>query len=93
MDADEKTVVSVTIMAREYRVQCGADEVEALQAAAFYLHERMQEVQSAVGEGASRDRLVTMAALNVINDYLADGDEQVARLSQMREKIEKALPK
>ncbi len=94
MTAGERTSVSVTIMKREYRVQCGPDEVEALYAAARYLDGRLREVQSAVGEAVGQDRLaiMAMAALNIVNDYLTASDGQAARLRQLTEKISAAPP-
>lgn len=92
MAADPRTSVSVTIMKREYRVQCAADEVQALQAAARHLDERMRQFQTAVGEGTSQDRLAIMVALNIVNDHLAGIEAQAVRLDRLTEKVSAALP-
>ena len=92
MAADPRTSVNVTIMEREYRVQCAPDELDALQAAARYLDERMRQYQTAVGEGVGQDRLAIMVALNIVNDHLAGLEAQAARLGRLIHSVSAALP-
>ena len=93
--SDSKTV-NVSILDKDYQVNCAADEVAALQKSALYLDQKMREMKdnsSVVG----LDRLAVMAALNIANDLLAQSDEanklaaQQHGIESLSDKVESAL--
>ncbi len=93
MPKTQSTAVDVGILGRTYRVKCAADEVGALQAAARRVDRAMREVQSA-GGALSVDRIAVMAALNIANGHLAEGDgEEDAgpQLQRLTAKLDGAL--
>ena len=93
MPEHQSTAVEVAILGRTYRVKCGADEVDALHAAAHRVDRAMREVQSA-GGARSLDRIAVMAALNIVNDHLAEGggaEYAEPHLQRLTAKLDAAL--
>lgn len=79
MDTAERQVqLDVTILGREFRIACGADEREALLRAVAYLDSRMREIRDA-GKVAGMDRIAVMAALNIANDLLRERNQAAGR--------------
>lgn len=65
--SEDREVLTVRILDKEYRISCLHDERESLIAAAGELNERMQEMRgNARMLGA--ERMAVMAALNVIHE-------------------------
>lgn len=91
--------VTVTILDREYQVNCKPDEVAALRQSAGYLDEKMREIKSASGV-LGLDRIAVMAALNIANDFLAESRKtedviscQAGEISSLTRKLDHALGK
>ncbi len=89
--------VSVTILDKEYRVACTADEEESLLASARYLDERMREIRNS-GKVIGADRVAVMAALNMAHELLdrrqqqgEQADSVGKRLRGLKDKVEIAL--
>lgn len=61
--------LDVTIMGREFRVACPADEQAALMQAVEFLDGRMREIRDA-GKIIGIDRIAIMAALNIAHEFL-----------------------
>lgn len=61
--------LDVTIMGREFRVACPAEEQEALMQAVEFLDGRMREIRDA-GKIIGIDRIAIMAALNIAHEFL-----------------------
>ena len=66
---DRATQIDVTILGREYRVACAADEREELLRAVAYVDSRMREIRDA-SKVSGIDRIAVMAALNIANELL-----------------------
>lgn len=94
--ADVETV-TVSILDKQYRVNCRPDEVSALKQSATYLDQKMRDVKT----GASvlgLDRIAVMAALNIANDYLGQNKKstsvikhQATRIQNLTTKLDQAL--
>lgn len=61
--------LDVTIMGREFRVACPAEEQDALMHAVEFLDGRMREIRDA-GKIIGIDRIAIMAALNIAHEFL-----------------------
>lgn len=89
--------VTVRILDKEYLVACPPGERDALNEAARYLHERMQEIRDS-GKVIGSDRIAVMAALNIAHEMidnqnqLHDYDRSIRdRIEALQHKIEAAL--
>lgn len=65
----EQIPCTVTIMDKEYRVSCSADEEQSLIESARYLDEKMKSLKSEIGV-VGADRLAVIAALNITHEML-----------------------
>lgn len=65
--SDERSVLTVRILDKEYRISCLTDEREGLLASARELNERMQEMRRNT-KVIGAERMAVMAALNVIHE-------------------------
>ena len=75
---DRATQIDVTILGREYRVACAADEREELLRAVAYVDSRMREIRDA-SKVSGIDRIAVMAALNIANELLRERKEPSVR--------------
>lgn len=89
--------VSVTILEKEYRVGCPAEERNALVASAALLDTRMREIREA-GRVVGADRIAVMAALNLTHELLQNRDQKdnlshslTQRIRTLQDRIEQAL--
>ena len=65
--SDDRDVLTVRILDKDYTISCLPDERESLVAAARELNERMQEMRSNA-KVLGTERMAVMAALNVIHE-------------------------
>ena len=70
---DAKTV-KVSIMDKEYQVNCDVNEVKALKRSAMFLDQKMREMRDNTNV-FGLDRLAIMAALNLTNELLTQSDK------------------
>ncbi|MFK7731364.1 MAG: cell division protein ZapA [Pseudomonadales bacterium] len=89
--------VSVTILDKEFQVNCPAEEQAALQDSAQHLDQRMRTMRDG-GKIVGLDRLAVMAALNTTYELLQSQAKEVQvtegssdKLSRLSNKIEDAL--
>ena len=66
----EPQIVTVSIMDKDYQINCAPAEVAALRQSAQYLDDKMREIKS-TSSVFGLDRLAVMAALNIANDLLS----------------------
>ena len=71
--SDSETV-TVSILEKNYQVNCAPDEVAALHQSARLLDEKMREIKDA-SSVLGLDRIAVMAALNIANDLLTREQE------------------
>ena len=96
MNEQNRRVV-VTILGREYRVNCPPSEQDALIRSAHYLDKSMREIKDR-GNIHGSDKIAIMAALNITHDLLSksklmtnsqtDAERQIKAIEH---KIEQAL--
>ena len=65
--SDDRDVLTVRILDKEYTISCLPDERESLVAAAGELNERIQEMRGGA-KVLGTERMAVMAALNVIHE-------------------------
>ena len=66
----EPQTVTVSILDKDYQINCAPDEVAALRQSAQYLDDKMREIKSS-SNVFGLDRIAVMAALNIANDLLS----------------------
>ena len=82
--SDDREVLSVRILDKEYRISCLPEERDSLLAAARELSERMQEMRgNARMLGA--ERMAVMTALNLIHEREQSKSRQRGALDSARE--------
>ncbi|PCJ49343.1 MAG: cell division protein ZapA [Gammaproteobacteria bacterium] len=93
----ETSTLTVSIMDREFRVNCPESEQQHLRDSAASLDERMREIRE-TGRVIGVDRIAIMAALNLASELLStEGtSDEVAdtinqSISRMQSKIEQSL--
>ena len=88
--------VSVSILDKEYQVNCQEHEVAALRKSAAHLDARMREMKEQ-SNVFGLDRLAIMAALNLANDLLTESEKagqlnaHKAELEKLEEKLNTAI--
>lgn len=91
--------VSLTILGKEYKIACAADEKEALIRSAAALDKQMHKIRD-TGKVSGADRIAVLAALNLaaqdtgssdIGNHNAELTDVCDRIQDLRIKIEKAL--
>ena len=86
--SDDREVLTLRILYKEYRISCPPEERESLVAAAGELNERMRNMRdSAKVLGA--ERMAIMAALNVIHECEQATAKQMGALDSARETVQK----
>jgi len=68
MSRPQQSTLDVTLLGREYRVACPAEEKDGLLAAVAYVDARMTEI--AAKTKSSGERLAVMTALNIAHELL-----------------------
>ncbi len=93
----QNSPVTITILQKEYKVSCPADEQASLIESASLVDEKMREIRQQ-GKSVGQDRIAIMAALNIANELVhcrtnqQQGDGSIAdELTRLRENVEAAL--
>ena len=81
--SDPRTV-KVSIMNKEYQVNCQINEVKALKRSATFLDQKMREMRDSTNV-FGLDRLAVMAALNLTPELLAQADKATSLGNQQIE--------
>lgn len=88
--------VSLTILGKEYKIACAAEEKDTLIDSARELDRQMRKIRD-TGKVSGADRIAVLAALNLAHD-LASGNkspvsspDMAGRLADLRRKIENVL--
>lgn len=95
--ANESRTLVLTILDREYRVNCPEGAEDHLQEAARYLDHKMAEIRDASkasGKLPASDRIAVIAALNITHQMLElqhELDEQEAIFSRLHAQLDEAL--
>lgn len=68
-DKDKTVSTTIEILGKPYPIRCPESELQALQQAARYLHEKMLEVQES-GKAINLERIAIITALNITYEFL-----------------------
>lgn len=89
--------LNITVMGREFCINCPSDEREEIQLAAAYLDDKIQEIK-ADGKVIDSDRVAIIAALKITHELLTlrhgtgfDIDEFRRRIVALKKKIDEAI--
>ena len=88
--------VTVTILGKEFRVVCPANERQALVAAADYLERKLREIQAS-GKVIGSERTAIITALNIAHELLdlrhrgGLSEDASLKVRLLRNKIDAAL--
>ena len=89
--------LTISIMNKEFQVACPEGEEEALQRAARYLSEQMQELRQS-GKVVGMDRIAIMTALNMSHELLSgqskvqtSQDYAKLRIRALNDRLENAI--
>jgi cell division protein ZapA len=95
--SEDTSPINVTILDKEYLINCEVSERESLRNAADYLNQKMDEMKSSGGVIGS-ERIAVMTALNITNELLAykkDNQDYTSNidstLKRLQNKINEAL--
>ena len=93
----ESVAVTVSIMGKDYRIACTADQENDLHIAARHLDAKMHEIRRA-GKVIGGDKIAVMAALNLTHELLSSEsstqtacDQIQRRLRTLNNKIDDAI--
>ena len=67
--------VTVTILDKDYQVNCPEEEKPQLEHSARYLDQKMNDIRQS-GRIIGLDRIAVMAGLNITHDLLNEGDKK-----------------
>ena len=84
--SDEREVLALRILDKEYRISCPPEERESLLAAAGELNERMRDMRAGA-KVLGAERMAVMAALNVIHERAQVTSEQGGVLDTAQETV------
>ncbi len=99
MSNEKEEAMNITVMGREFSVNCPHDEREELLQAAAYLDRKIQEIKEE-GKVVSSERILIIAALNLSHETQImrksngfDISEFKRRITSMRNKLDEVLLK
>ena len=84
--SDEREVLTLRILDKEYRISCLPGERESLVAAASELNQRMQDMRGGA-KVLGAERMAVMAALNVIHEREQTTSNQAGVLDAAQQKV------
>ncbi len=82
----EAKSLTVTLLDKEFRIQCTADEETQLRASAEYLNQKMLEIRNS-GKLIGLDKIALMAAMNLSHELL----KTKSKLDENSERLDKRL--
>ena len=86
--SDDREVLTLRILDKEYRISCPPKERESLVAAARELNERMREMRGSA-KVLGVERMAVMAALNVIHEREQIRSRQLGVLDLAQEAVDR----
>ena len=96
-NADNTETVTVSILDKDYKINCSPEEVNALMQSYNYVDSKMREIKSGAAI-LSLDRIAVMTALNLANEFLAEKtktnsviDSKSDEINQLTAKLDQAL--
>lgn len=84
---NKETVLNVTVMGREFRIHCSAEEREDLLLAVSYLNRKMQEIKSA-RKIVGTEQIAIVAAINITHELLNSRSQYGFDMQEFKRRIE-----
>jgi cell division protein ZapA len=82
-----KNEIKINILNRNYNLKCPVDKIDELYRAAQYLEEKLKEVAPRDTSMVNRDSLVTIVALNITHELLAQKKQNFEYLETINSEI------
>lgn len=79
-------VATITILDRAFQIKCPPEEVAQLQESANYLNAEIRKIHQP-GQPKNMERLVLVAALNIVHELMVFKNQKNAYLDVMHEQI------
>lgn len=79
-------VATITILDRSFQIKCPPEEVAQLQESANYLNAEIRKIHQP-GQPKNMERLVLVAALNIVHELMVFKNQKNAYLDVMHEQI------
>ncbi|HAD49282.1 MAG: cell division protein ZapA [Idiomarina sp.] len=79
--------MDITLLDRNYKVNCPAGQESALQQAADALDERLRDTKERTSL-TNVEQIAVMTALNLCHEWIQDQNDQAARTAKLEEKIQ-----
>lgn len=96
-NADNTETVTISILDKDYKINCKPEEVTALMQSSNYVDGKMREIKSGAAI-LSLDRIAVMTALNLANELLdekkkanSEIDSKSDEISHLTTKLDQAL--
>jgi cell division protein ZapA len=86
MSADQPRGLDITILGREFRVACSAEEETDLLKAASYLDKKMREIRDGA-KVIGIERIAIMAALNIAHELLSNPNKPAFDMSEFKRRM------
>ena len=77
MKDDKVATITLHILNKPYQVKCAKSQTKNLQQAAYYLEEKLREIND-IGSLKNLDHMILMAALNITNEFLHNKEKPPA---------------
>ena len=82
----EPRAIHITLLGREFKVACAAEEEARLRASVDYLNRRLEEVRQA-GKVVGGERIALLAALNITHEFLSGAAAKAFDLQDAERRI------
>ncbi len=79
-------VVTITVLDKSFQIKCPPEEVAQLQESANYLNAEIRKIHQP-GQPKNMERLVLVAALNIVHELMVFKNQKNAYLDVMHEQI------
>lgn len=79
-------VVTITVLDKSFQIKCPLEEVAQLQESANYLNAEIRKIHQP-GQPKNMERLVLVAALNIVHELMVFKNQKNAYLDVMHEQI------
>lgn len=96
----ETKIITISVLGREFKIQCPENEINELHKAAAYLNNKMQKVHRG-NKSTTIEHIAITAALNIAHELItekphsqlipSDPTELTQRLFDLKHKVNKAL--
>ena len=91
-NSDTTETITVSILGKDYKINCNPEEVGALMQSSIYVDNKMREIKSGSAI-LSLDRIAVLTALNLANEFLDQRQEKDSVINSQSDEISKLTGK